>query len=56
MITLPSSPDETFGNDYTLRFALGEGAAAASLQSVRSGEPALDLNPFFTIERQECAH
>jgi hypothetical protein len=24
MITLPSSPDETFGNDYTLRSALGE--------------------------------
>ena len=55
MITLPSSPDETFGNDYTLRSALGEGLLRQVLDGERPGRLAPDLNAFFIFKRQECA-
>ena len=55
MITLPSSPDETFGNDYTLRSALGEGLRRQVLDGERPGRPVPDLNAFFIFKRQEYA-
>jgi hypothetical protein len=55
MITLPSSPDETFGNDYTPRFALGEGLRRQVLDGEHPDRPAPDLNAFFISKRQECA-
>jgi hypothetical protein len=55
MITLPSSPDETFGNDYTLRPAVGEGLRWQLPDGERRGRPAPDLNAFFIFKRQECA-
>jgi hypothetical protein len=55
MITLPSSPDETFGNNYTLRPAVGEGLLRQVLEGERPRRPAPDLNAFFIFKRQECA-